>query len=393
MTTARTRSPKRSRKTRADGTIREVWRGAYIGPDGEEYTKSGFATRDDAKTWAEDQVSNARRGEWIDPATATMTFRSWAARWLNAKRRIKDRTANDYRKIIEGRKEHCLNRSFGHMPLADIQRIDVEGWVGLMEDLDLSGNSIRNYYRVLFPILDAAVDNDLIPKNPARNVELPPIVQATRRFYTVDQVNDFAWSFPDRWIVLPYVLAWGGLRWGEAAALRRHDCQIRRLHVRESLADIDGRIVFGTTKTHQDRWVSLPGSVADLLAEHLERHVDPDPDALVFTAPNGGPMRLANFRRNVWGPAREAAGLPHVTPHELRHTCASLMRRELGADAHQVKQQLGHARTSTTTDIYQHLFEGELDGLMERADGLVRRGSPRKVGQEFGQERVSRIGR
>lgn len=387
--TARSLAPQKRSWTRKDGTVAEVWRGRYVGPDGLTYTRSGFARKRDADTWAGQQVADARRGQWVDPAAEGVTFAEWADKWLAAKRRLGPRTANDYRKLIEGSKEHCLNRSFGHMPLVSIQRIDAQGWIGLMEGLDLAPNTIRNYFRLLHQILEAATHDDLLVRNIAHGVELPAIAQAERRFYTAEQVNDLAWSFPDRSVVLPYVLAWGGLRWGEAAALRRRHCHLRRLHVTESLAELDGRLAFKDTKTHQARWVSLPPDVADLLAEHLERHVGPDPDALVFTAPRGGPLRYANFRRNVWDAACEAAGLPGLTPHELRHTCASLMRHELGADAHQVQRQLGHRRTSTTTDLYQHMFEGELETVMERSAGLVRRTAGGKRDQKRDQNVVA----
>ena len=60
-------------------------------------------------------------------------------------------------------------------------------------------------------------------------------------------------------------------------------------------------------------------------SRHLEE-VDADPDALVFRGARGGALRYQSFRRAVWDRAVEAAGLPpEVTPHCLRHTCASLL--------------------------------------------------------------------
>jgi hypothetical protein len=103
-----------------------------------------------------------------------------------------------------------------------------------------------------------------------------------------------------------------GLRWGEACALRRRRCDVlrSRVEVVESLAEISGRFHFGEPKTYARRWVRLPKFVSAMLAEHLQVSVPADPDALVFTAGGGTPLRNSNFRRRVWQPALSAAGLP-----------------------------------------------------------------------------------
>ena len=107
---------------------------------------------------------------------------------------------------------------------------------------------------------------------------------------------------------LIHVLAYGGLRWGEAVALRRHRCDlgVGRLIVAESLADVNGRAIFGDTKTHRVRKTRIPQFLVEELITHLET-VDLAPDSLLFTAPRGGPLRIANFRRRVWWPALEVA--------------------------------------------------------------------------------------
>ncbi|MDK1010070.1 MAG: site-specific integrase, partial [Actinomycetota bacterium] len=167
-----------------------------------------------------------------------------------------------------------------------------------------------------------------------------------------------------------YVLAYGGLRWGELAALRRGRVDVlrRRLDIKESIAEISGVLSFGTPKTYQTRTVHLPAFVAAMVGHHLE-NVEDDPTALVFTAPRGGPLRYSNTRRGMWDPARSRAGadLQDITPHDLRHTCASLMRAA-GADVKAIQQQLGHQTATVTLNTYTHLFEGDLDEVMDRLD-------------------------
>ena len=109
-------------------------------------------------------------------------------------------------------------------------------------------------------------------------------------------------------------------------------------------------------------------TVADMVGRHLE-DVTQDPDGLLFTAPRGGPLRYSNTRAAFWDPARVQAGddLAEITPHDLRHTCASLMRAA-GADVKAIQQQLGHRNATVTLNIYTHLFEGDLDEVMDRLD-------------------------
>ena len=81
----------------------------------------------------------------------------------------------------------------------------------------------------------------------------------------------------------------------------------------------------------------------------------------VCTATRGGPLRASNFRRNVWVPAVEAAGIdPGLRMHDLRHTAASLMISS-GASIKAVQRQLGHASAAMTLDLYGHLYDDDLE--------------------------------
>lgn len=119
------------------------------------------------------------------------------------------------------------------------------------------------------------------------------------------------------------VLGYCGLRWGEASALRVRDADLLRgrLQVRRSIAEVNGRLIYGTTKTHATRTVPVPARLCALLPQHM---AGKGPDGLLFTAPKGGPLRVGGFRRQVFDRAVGAAGMDGLTPHDLRHTAASL---------------------------------------------------------------------
>lgn len=90
-------------------------------------------------------------------------------------------------------------------------------------------------------------------------------------------------------------------------------------------------------------------------------------DAFAFPAPSGGVLRIGNFRARVFDPAARAVGLDGLTPHELRHTAASLAV-SAGANVKAVQRLLGHASAAMTLDVYSGLFDDDLDAVAERLD-------------------------
>lgn len=131
--------------------------------------------------------------------------------------------------------------------------------------------------------------------------------------------------------------------------------------------------MFGTTKTHRSRAIVIPRSVGELVAGHLTPGA---PDDLVFTAPQGGPLRSGNFRSRVWLPAVEALTQIHpdlagLRVHDLRHTAASLAI-STGGNIKVVQRMLGHKRASITLDRYGHLYDSDMDELAVRMDDKYR---------------------
>jgi integrase len=169
------------------------------------------------------------------------------------------------------------------------------------------------------------------------------------------------------------VLAYAGLRWGEAAALRagRVDLARRRLEIVEATAEVRGEVIFGTPKTHQRRSVPFPRFLTEPLVQQIAGKTA---DELVFTSPEGQVLRNTNFRRRVFDRAADEVGLPGLTPHELRHTAASLAVAA-GANVKAVQQMLGHASAAMTLDVYAGLFADDLDAVADRLDEAVTRQS------------------
>ncbi|MDH3755758.1 MAG: tyrosine-type recombinase/integrase, partial [Acidimicrobiia bacterium] len=129
--------------------------------------------------------------------------------------------------------------------------------------------------------------------------------------------------------------------------------------------------MFGPTKNHQQRAVPLPRTIADQLAEFLTDRAS-DPDALVFTSPDGSVLRQTNFLRRQYKPAVVEAGLdPALRFHDLRHTAAALMV-EMGAHPRAMMERLGHSSVTVTLDTYGHLLPSLEESLTEALDDRLR---------------------
>jgi integrase len=126
-------------------------------------------------------------------------------------------------------------------------------------------------YSVLARILDDAVADRLLVSNPARGVRLPRRPPRRNVYLTADQLQHLA-AESGRYRSLVLLLGVGGLRWGEAAALRVCDVDFlrRRVELHRNVVDVNGTMVVGTLKTNKNRAVALPPFVKDALAQTAE---------------------------------------------------------------------------------------------------------------------------
>ena len=161
-------------------------------------------------------------------------------------------------------------------------------------------------------------------------------------------------------------LAYTGLRWGEMAALKvgRLDMLRRRSEVAEAVSAPRGELVWSTPKSHSSRSVPFPEFLAASLARRCEGKRRGE---LVSVGPDGGVLRSGNFRRRQFATAVKAwqssdLDFPDMSPHDLRHTAASLAVSS-GAKVKAVQRMLGHASAAMTLDVYADLFDDDLDAV------------------------------
>lgn len=242
----------------------------------------------------------------------------------------------------------------------------------------MSAAAIRKCVFALRNMLDAAVADQRLAVTPGANVPLPAERAAEQRYLDREQVLTLADMIAPRYRALVLLGAFGGLRWGELAGLRRGPVDVLRSRVSicETATDIGGKITFGEPKTPKSRrTVPLARSIMREVEQHLGEYVGPGPDALIFTSPTGNPLYRGTFWPSVWKPAITAAGLDGFRIHDLRHSYVSLMVAA-GANPKEVSVWAGHSSVSFTLDRYGHLYDEHGDDVADRLDQLLAQGRP-----------------
>lgn len=184
---------------------------------------------------------------------------------------------------------------------------------------------------------------------------------------------------------LVLTLAYCGLRWGEAIGLRVADVEFlrRRLSVSENAVQLGVRHAVGPTKGRKTRSVPAPTFVLDELSVQCRGKA---PGDLLFPGRDGGYLPRPKSSDGWFAAAVKRAGVQAITPHDLRHTCASLAV-SAGVNVLALQRMLGHTSAKVTLDAYADLFDDDLDAV---AVTLHARYSPeltRNCGQNAATER------
>jgi integrase len=308
---------------------------------------------------------------------AALTFGTVAARWLATKRATKrPSTADLYATEL---RTHVLP-GFAGMPLAGINRREVQQWVNTLAASGLSAATVRHVYRAVFKsILGDAIDDGLLARSPCHRIELPAAVLPAIEPLTPVQIRTLATLIDPRYRAMVLLAAGCGLRWSEAAGLTRD-----RIHLgARACVIIDRQLAYRPATTHRSqaasarplfappkteaasRVIPLPATVTAALRAHLRR-CPPGPTGLLFTTPAGTVLNPANWRHRIWRPLiRSAPGIPAGTTfHRLRHAYASLLG-DAGRPDHEIQRRLGHAHPGEIR-WYRHPYPDPEDGQATR---------------------------
>ncbi|ALV50756.1 integrase [Streptomyces sp. 4F] len=373
-------------RRRRFGAIRRLpsgrYQARYPGPDGVmRPAPFTFETTADADDWLAEKQTEIRRGEWRDPEAGAVGFRAYADKWVE-ERELAPLTRDLYRYLLD---KHLT--AFADLDLDEITAPRVREWWA--ERLRITGarTITAKAYRLLKAVMETAVDDELIQRNPCRIKGAGKEKAAERRIATVAQVDALADAVGMRWRLMVYLGAYGPMRPEELAGLRRRDVDVDNLRVRIRLAEperMNGRRVQGDTKSEAGtRTVILPAFLRRELRWHLESYAEPGPDGLLFVGEKGAPFRRSTFGRK-WRKAREIVGMPEgFRFYDLRHTGHTLSTRS-GATLKDTMVRAGQSSEKAAL-IYQHSDEERQEEVAAGLDVTVRKAreeAARKVAEK-----------
>jgi integrase len=341
------------------------WLARYVDDQGQENTRS-FERKTDAQAWLNEITATQVTGTYVAPKAGRITVRDLHVKWLGTQGHLKETTvatrAFAWLGYVESR--------WSSVSVADVQSSDIKAWV---QELAMGGAkpaTIENALGVLRLILEMAVDDRRIPRNPCTGVKAPRRHHRPRGYLTHQQVEMLAEEVGDYATVVRF-LAYTGLRWGEMAALRVESFRMlrHRVNVDKAVAEVGGRLIWSTPKSHEKRSVPFPAFLAEPLSVLMVGKALED---LVFTSPEGAVLRVSTWRPRVFNPVvkrlmKRIPDFPTVTPHDLRHTAASLAI-SAGANVKAVQTMLGHASAVLTLDTYADLFPDDLEQVSVALD-------------------------
>jgi integrase len=319
-----------------------------------------FTAKMDAEAWLVEERRMKERDEWVSPKKRAkefvaqhITLDEYGKTWIE-QRNVKPRTRIGYEALFDNH----ITPTLGKVALVHLTPESIRAWHSGLGSTHTRRNS--HAYGLLHAILATAVSDQLIPANPA-NVQraMNPPTKRQAVILDVAEVQALADAFkPERLRALVLVLAWTGLRWGEAIEVERRDvaADAKAIRVARAVTHRSGCRV-DTPKSGKGRSVIVPPHIRPDLLAHLAAHVGKDPTAQLFPAAHGCHLNDRVFR-DYLRTALKTIGRQDLRIHDLRHFAGTQAARV--GNLPETMARLGHS-TPKASLIYQGIASGRAE--------------------------------
>jgi integrase len=293
------------------------------------------------------------RGEWETPPGARETFQEFAERWYKGHVQVmlKIGTRMAYGALLKN-----LYADFGNKPIGDITRADVREFCLSKIQEGLAPATVGMMKSVLCAILNVAVEDELIDRNPAaRAGKFIPKAEQSRPFLSPEAAQALLGTAretdPEFHPVFLMMLR-AGLRIGEVRALEWGDIDLAEKSLTVRKTNYRGHI--GTPKGGRERTIPISDELESVLRVHRAKRAEvvlKSGRKWVFADDSGKPIEDKKVNSRL-AKCLAVAGLPRMTSHSLRHSFGSHLL-DIGASVPFTRDALGH-RELTTTNRYSH---------------------------------------
>lgn len=333
-------------------------------------------TKRDAERFLTEHLRRKDEGQPV--ALSRQPLEGWLHEWLTIWcNNVSDRTKQDYTNLVRRYiTENPLAQVLRTRRLIDLSPSDIQALINGLQARGLSPRTIQMVHGVLRTALNQAVQLDKIARNPTSYVKTPKLVRREMKALTPEEASRFLdAAASDPHYTLFAVLLMGGLRPGEALALKWSDLEGSTLRVQRALTNVGNQLIEAPTKTGRGRAIPLPRFVVKELRQHKAKQAAVQlrqgrmyrDQGYIFTTSRGTPLSLRNLTSRHFKPILKRAGIRNLRLYDLRHSCATLLFAD-GVPAKVVQERLGHSSIALTLDTYTHLVPGMQEAASEKLD-------------------------
>jgi integrase len=205
------------------------WQARYPGPDGiDRPAPDTFENKTDADIWLTLKEAEIRSGDWVDPNAGAVLVADYGATWIEERPGLRPKTVRLYRYLLRAH----IAPYFPATTVADLKIGAVRRWRKKLLDNSVSPVTAAKAYRLLRAIMNTALDDGLIRRNPCRIKGAGSEDSPERPVLTVAQVYALADAIGSRYAALILLATFASLRWAELAALRPEDIDLKACTVR-----------------------------------------------------------------------------------------------------------------------------------------------------------------